>query len=71
MRVLVVEDEHRIAHTMKKGLEQETYAADVAHDGNYGYDLASTEDYDLVVLDLLQKNIFSADFQLYLVTFRI
>jgi DNA-binding response OmpR family regulator len=51
MRILIVEDEHRIANTIKKGLEQERYAADVVYDGNDGYDMASTEDYDLLILD--------------------
>lgn len=53
MRILVVEDEHRIANTIKKGLEQEHFAVDVAYDGNDGYDLASTEDYDVIILDLM------------------
>jgi len=53
MRILVVEDEHRIANSIKKGLEQEKYAVDIAYTGNDGYDLASTEDYDLIILDLL------------------
>ena len=53
MRVLVVEDEHRIAHSLKKGLEQESYAVDLAYDGEYAYDLAATEDYDVIVLDLM------------------
>jgi DNA-binding response OmpR family regulator len=53
MRVLVVEDEHKIANSIKKGLEQESYAVDLAFDGEYGFDLASTEDYDLVILDLM------------------
>lgn len=53
MRVLVVEDEHRIANAIKKGLEQEGYAADVAYTGNEGYDLAATEDYDIIILDLM------------------
>ena len=53
MRILVVEDEHKIANSIKKGLEQESYAVDVAYDGEYGYDLASTEDYDVIILDLL------------------
>ena len=51
MKILVVEDEHRIANSINKGLEQETYAVDVAYDGESGYDLASTEDYDLIILD--------------------
>lgn len=53
MRLLVVEDEHLIANSIKKGLEQEKYAVDIAFDGNDGFDLASTEDYDLIILDLL------------------
>lgn len=53
MRVLVVEDEHKIANSIKKGLEQESYAVDVAYDGNSGFDLASTEEYDLMILDLM------------------
>lgn len=53
MRILVVEDEHKIANSIKKGLEQELYAVDVAYDGEEGYDLASSEDYDLIILDLM------------------
>ena len=53
MRILIVEDEHRIAHSLQKGLEQERFAVDVAYTGGEGYDLASSEDYDLIVLDLM------------------
>lgn len=53
MRILVVEDEHRIANSLKKGLEQEKYAVDVVYDGLSGFDLASSEEYDLILLDLL------------------
>jgi DNA-binding response OmpR family regulator len=53
MRILIVEDEHRIANTIKKGLEQERYAVDVAYDGISGFDLAVGEDYDLIILDLM------------------
>lgn len=53
MRVLVVEDEHRIANAIKKGLEQEAYAVDVAYDGESGYDLAASEEYDALILDLM------------------
>ncbi len=53
MRILVVEDEHRIAQAIKEGLEQETYAVDVAYDGLEGYNTASNEDYDLIVLDVM------------------
>lgn len=53
MRILIVEDEHKIANSIKQGLEQENYAADVAYSGSDGYDLASSEDYDLIILDLM------------------
>lgn len=53
MRILVVEDEHKIANSIKKGLEQESYAADIAYTGNEGFDFASTEPYDLIILDRL------------------
>jgi len=53
MRILIVEDEHRIANSIKKGLEQEKYAVDVSYTGTDGFDLASTEEYDLILLDLL------------------
>lgn len=53
MRILVVEDEHRIAQAIKKGLDQEGYATDISYTGNEGYDLAITEDYDLIILDLM------------------
>ncbi|EKE13241.1 MAG: Two component transcriptional regulator, winged helix family [uncultured bacterium] len=53
MRILVIEDEHKIANSIKRGFEQETWATDVAYDGEEGYDLASTEDYDVIVLDLM------------------
>lgn len=53
MRILVVEDERKIADSIKKGLEQESYAVDVAYDGLDGFDLASTVDYDVIVLDLM------------------
>lgn len=49
----MVEDEHKIANSIKKGLEQERYAVDVAYSGTEGFDLASTELYDLLILDLM------------------
>jgi two-component system copper resistance phosphate regulon response regulator CusR len=53
MRILVVEDEHRIAQALKEGLEQESYAVDVAYDGEDGYNTASNDDYDLIILDVM------------------
>ena len=53
MRILVVEDEHKIANSIKKGLEQESFAVDVAYDGESGFDLAASEDYETIILDLM------------------
>lgn len=53
MRILVIEDEHRIAEALKKGLEQERYAVDLAYSGDDGYELASSEEYDAIVMDLM------------------
>ncbi len=57
MRILVVEDEHKIANSLKKGLEQENFACDVAFNGNDGLDLALSEEYDLLILDVLLPGI--------------
>lgn len=40
MRILIIEDEHKIAQSIKKGLEQESYAADIAFNGIEGFDFA-------------------------------
>jgi heavy metal response regulator len=53
VRVLVVEDEAKIASFIKRGLKEEGYAVDTAGDGEEGYFLASTQEYDLVILDLM------------------
>jgi two-component system, OmpR family, response regulator len=53
MKVLVVEDEYKIANSLKKGLEQENFTVDLAYDGLAGFDLASTEDYGVIILDLM------------------
>jgi len=51
MRILIVEDDHKIANAIKKGLEQESFAVDLAFDGKEGLGLAMTIDYDLIILD--------------------
>lgn len=53
MKILVVEDEHRIAMAIRQGLEQEAYAVDVAYDGEEGYNSARNDNYDLIVLDVM------------------
>jgi heavy metal response regulator len=52
MRVLVVEDEPKIAAFIQKGLQEEYYAVDVAQDGDAGLDCAVSVEYDLIVLDI-------------------
>lgn len=51
MRILVVEDDHKIANAIKKGLEQESYAVDVTYNGKDGLGFAQTAPYDLIILD--------------------
>jgi two-component system copper resistance phosphate regulon response regulator CusR len=51
MRILIVEDEKGIANFLKDGLEEEGYAVDTANEGNKGLELASVNDYDLLLLD--------------------
>ncbi|HZE87587.1 MAG TPA: response regulator transcription factor [Methylomirabilota bacterium] len=57
MRILVIEDEHKIANSIKKGLEQENYAVDVVFNGREGLDFAMSEEYDLIILDRLLPEI--------------
>jgi len=51
MRVLVIEDEHKIANAIKQGLAQEKFAVDVEYDGDSGLGAALSEPYDLLVID--------------------
>lgn len=53
MRILIVEDEKKMAAVLKKGLEAENHRVTLAHDGRTGLDLASTAEFDVVVLDLM------------------
>ncbi|MFI6514712.1 response regulator transcription factor [Spirillospora sp. NPDC050679] len=53
MRLLIVEDERRLAASLAKGLAAEGFAVDVAHDGVTGLDRALGHDYDLIVLDIM------------------
>lgn len=53
MRILIIEDEGKIAAFLKRGLKEEGYAVDVAADGEQGHFLASTQAYDLIILDLM------------------
>jgi heavy metal response regulator len=53
MRILLVEDEKKVASFIKKGLEEEFYSVDVAYEGKEGLRLALLEDYDLIILDIM------------------
>lgn len=53
MRVLVVEDQRKIADFVRKGLEEHGFAVEVCQDGNTGYALASEEPFDALVLDIM------------------
>lgn len=61
MRVLIVEDEVRLAETLRDLLELEHYTADISHDGETGLDNALSDIYDLVILDVMlpKRNGFS------------
>ncbi len=51
MRILVVEDESKVARTLAKGLETDHFAVDVARDGEEGLQLATEVNYDAIILD--------------------
>ena len=57
MRILVVEDDKKVAGFIKKGLEEETYAVDVAYDGEDGLHFGSEGQYDLIILDIMLPKI--------------
>ena len=53
MRILIVEDEKKVASFLKNGLEEEHYAVDTAFDGEEGLALAHINEYDLIILDIM------------------
>jgi two-component system copper resistance phosphate regulon response regulator CusR len=53
MRILIVEDEQKVAEMLARGLKAERYAVDTARDGDAGWAMANTYGYDLIVLDLM------------------
>ncbi|GIV53530.1 MAG: DNA-binding response regulator [Candidatus Kapaibacterium sp.] len=53
MRILVIEDEEKVARFIQRGLEEEQYIVDVAHDGKTGLDMACSDDYDVIILDIM------------------
>jgi DNA-binding response OmpR family regulator len=57
MRVLVVEDDRRLAELLRRGLVAASFAVDVAHDGCRGLELATENSYDVMVLDVMLPNV--------------
>ncbi|MFA5143654.1 MAG: response regulator transcription factor [Candidatus Omnitrophota bacterium] len=57
MRILVIEDERKIADFIRRGLKEEGYAVDTSYDGENGLFLAKTNNYDLILLDLMLPKI--------------
>jgi two-component system copper resistance phosphate regulon response regulator CusR len=57
MRLLVIEDESKLSDYLHKGLSENGYVVDVAHDGIEGRRLATAGDYDLLLLDLMLPGI--------------
>lgn len=53
MRILLIEDELKIAKALKRALEQDRYAVDMAHDSDSGFAMLTTEPYDLAIIDRL------------------
>src|SRR5256886_3947830 len=53
MHILVVEDEQRLAYLLRRVLLEERHTVDLAHDGHSGLDLALSDTYDVVVLDVM------------------
>lgn len=56
MRILLVEDEKSLAEILKKGLEEEGYAVDLAYDGEEGLFMAENQPSDLIILDIMPPN---------------
>jgi heavy metal response regulator len=52
MRILVVEDEKKLANSIRKGLREASFAVDVAYEGEVGLELAEESVYDLIILDI-------------------
>ena len=53
MRILLIEDETKVADIIVRGLKAERFAVDVCHDGQSGWEAADAYNYDLVILDLM------------------
>jgi two-component system, OmpR family, response regulator len=61
MRLLLVEDEKKVSDLVARALRAERYAVDVADDGEQGWALADSYEYDLVILDLMLPGLSGAE----------
>lgn len=61
MRILIVEDERRLSNIIKKGVIEDGFAVDQAFDGEEGLYLGESEEYDLIILDLMLPKISGLD----------
>ncbi len=53
MKILLVEDEKKVSSFIKKGLEEEYYSIDIAQDGDDGLKMALSDEYDLMIVDVM------------------
>ncbi len=53
MKILILEDDPKIASFVQRGLKEQGYVIDVCNDGDAGYDLAVSESYDVILLDIM------------------
>src|SRR5215468_5639102 len=53
MRILIIEDEQKMARLLKKGLEEENHTVIVAHDGVEGFELSQAHHFDVIILDVM------------------
>jgi two-component system copper resistance phosphate regulon response regulator CusR len=61
MRILLVEDEKKLADIIERGLKAERFAVDVCHNGRVGWEMAEAYNYDLVILDLMLPELSGAE----------
>ncbi len=61
MRILLIEDEKRLSHYIKKGLTEQGFAVDQAYDGQEGLYLAKEETYDVIILDVMLPKLNGVD----------
>ncbi len=62
MRILLVEDEQKVAEFIRKGLEEASYTVDIAADAEQGFDLVANTTYDLIISDIMLPGIDGIEF---------